>query len=196
MIIKREIVAEYLRFRIIFSACKLRITKFLEKKRRGGGGKAVRGGGDNPTENLIKSGPQKNWFHRGGGSNETPLVILGGHLIRSLSTDLTAFLLLGWSRSWGPMALIPSRSPPPSSLAPFLSWMRALLQYSTLIKRYDSNSLLSEHVASPRSALEQILLEFRTNLWPCCWLERFFCPVNQPCSTLFIITSSLITRLH
>ena len=58
------------------------------------------------------------------------------------------------------MALIPSRSPPPSSLAPFLSWMRALLQYSTLIKRYDSNSLLSEHVASPRSALEQILLEF------------------------------------
>ena len=115
MVIKREIVAEYLRFRIIFSACKLRITKFLEKKRRRGGGKAVRGGGDNPTENLIKSGPQKNWFHRGGGSNETPLVILGGHLIRSLSTDLTAFLLLGWSRSWGPMALIPSRSPPPSS---------------------------------------------------------------------------------
>lgn len=170
----------------------MQITNYKVSWEKRRGEKTARGG-DNPTENLIKSGPQKNWFHRGGGSNETPLVILGGHLIRSLSTDLTAFLLLGWSRSWGPMALIPSRSPPPSSLAPFLSWMRALLQYSTLIKRYDSNSLLSEHVASPRSALEQILLEFRTNLWPCCWL---FCPVNQPCSTLFIITSSLITRLH
>ena len=65
----------------------------------------------NPMENLIKPGPQKAWLPGSrGASNETPLVILGGHLIRSLSTDLTAFPLLGWSRSGpnGPHTFPPS----------------------------------------------------------------------------------------
>lgn len=116
MVIKREIVAEYLRFRIIFSACKLRITKFLEKKRRRGGGKAVRGGGDNPTENLIKSGPQKNWFHRGGGSNETPLVILGGHLIRSLSYRPRSCFWVGHDPGVQWPSYLPAPLLPPPSL--------------------------------------------------------------------------------
>lgn len=92
----------------------------------------------NPKENLIKLASEKLASKRGA-PNETLLVILGGHLIRSLSADLTAFLLLGWSRS-GPNG--------PHTFSPFFSTPGAgLTSYSTLIKRYDSNSLLSGHVA-------------------------------------------------